>query len=110
MPYLNKRKISTRPNKHETGECHSNKWNIFYQDRRYKKLREWYMSTHCLCVDCLFEGRSVPATQLHHIRPISTGNTLEEKFDLLLDWEHNFVALCEDCHKKRHKILKQNNQ
>ena len=104
MPYISKRKVSTRPNKHETGECNNNKWNMFYQDRRWKKLRQWYMMTHPLCVDCLFEGRSVPAVECHHIIPFGTGDTIEEKFELLLDPD-NLCALCKDHHVKRHKAL-----
>ena len=106
MPYLPKRKIAVRSDKHEVKDKNSNKWQRYYQDRRYKKLREWYMNTHLLCQDCLMNGISRPSEELHHLRPISTGATDEEKFNLLLDWEHNFIALCHECHEKRHNHLK----
>ena len=108
MPYITKRKVGT-PNKIEQKEAqkrHNDKWSRYYQNRQYKKLRDWYMATHPLCIDCLFNGISRPATQLHHITPISTGVTDEDKMRLLLDWEHNFAALCEECHDKRHGKLK----
>ena len=105
MPYLSHRKISVRSDKHEAQDRHNSKWNHYYQNRRYKQLRDWYMHEHLLCIDCLFEGRSVPATQLHHIIPFSRGKTEEERMELLMDWEHNWVALCDSCHDKRHKQL-----
>lgn len=109
MPYLSKRKIVVRSNKHEVNERRNKKWGKYYGDRRYTRLRDWYMSEHVLCQDCLFEGRSVPATELHHIKPFSRGKTEEERMELLLDWEHNYVALCKSCHEKRHKMLNQQN-
>ena len=110
MPWISKRKIG-RPNdveKTEGTKRRNIKWNKYYQNKKYKKLRDWYMREHCLCQDCLFNGRSVPATELHHIRPISTGQTEEERMQLLMDWENNWVALCSECHDKRHNILKHN--
>lgn len=108
MPYLQKRKISVRSDKHEVNERRNNKWNRFYQNPRWKKLRAWYMSLHPLCVDCLFEGRSVPATELHHIKPFGEGQTEEEKFELLLDPD-NLCPLCSHHHDLRHKMLNQQN-
>ena len=107
MPYLNHRKISVRSDKHEVRERHNDKWNIFYGDRRWKKLRHWYITNHPICEDCLFEGRSVPAEHVHHIRPFSEGETLEDKFALLLDPD-NLASLCHLCHAKRHKQLNSN--
>ena len=69
-----------------------------------EKLRDWYMSLHPICADCMIEGRSVPATELHHKRPFSTGKTEEERMELLLNPD-NLVALCSECHDKRHFIL-----
>lgn len=105
MPWISKRKIAARADKHAKHSKRSNEWNRYYQNKTYKKLREWYMNNNPLCIDCLFEGRSTPATELHHITPISTGETDEDRFALLLDWEHNFAPLCSDCHHKRHKLL-----
>lgn len=108
MPYLSKRKIAVRSDKHELQERRNDKWNIFYQDRRWKKLRHWQITNFPLCYDCLFEGRSVPATEVHHKVPFSTGATIEDKFALLLDPD-NIVSLCSECHDKRHKILNSQN-
>lgn len=106
MPYLSKRRIGS-PNKAEHQEAskrRNEKWNKYYQYKSYKKQRDWYMGLHPLCIDCLFEGKSVPATELHHIRPISYGKTEEERMTLLMD-PNNWAPLCEHHHDLRHAIL-----
>ena len=108
MPWINKRKVG-QPNKvdkQETINRRNKKWQKYYGDKRWKQLREWQIRTHPLCQDCLFEGRSVPAEEVHHIRPFGDGKTEEEKIDLLLCPE-NLICLCKKCHDKRHAILKQ---
>ena len=67
------------------------------------------MRNNPLCVDCLFEGRSVPAEEAHHRIPFSTGKTEEEKMKLLLSPD-NIEPLCSFHHDKRHAILKQHNR
>ena len=111
MPWINKRKVG-QPNKvdkQETINRRNKKWQKYYGDKRWKQLREWQIRTHPLCQDCLFEGRSVPAEEVHHIRPFGDGKTEEEKWSLLLD-PSNTVSLCKTCHDKRHAILKQQNR
>lgn len=105
MPYVSNRKISTRADKHELQDRRNDKWNMFYQDRRWKKLRKWYITEHPLCADCAISGRSVPADEVHHKVAFSTGDTIEDKFALLLDPD-NLVSLCTTCHMKRHNKLK----
>lgn len=108
MPWINKRKVG-QPNKvdkQETINRRNKKWQKYYGDKRWKQLREWQIRTHPLCQDCLFEGRSVPAEEVHHIRAFGDGKTEEEKWSLLLD-PSNVVSLCKKCHDKRHAILKQ---
>ena len=111
MPWLNKRKIG-QPNKvdkQETINRRNKKWQKYYGDKRWKQLREYIMRNNPLCVDCLFEGRSVPATEAHHRIPFSTGKTEEEKMKLLLSPD-NIEPLCSFHHDKRHAILKQQNR
>jgi len=67
--------------------------------KRYKDYGEDWdeLSNTCLilanhtCVDC---GK--PATQVHHIVPLSKGGTNEQR---------NLKALCFRCHSKYHKHL-----
>ena len=105
MPYITKRRISPKRDKVQDAKAHNEKWAHYYQDRRWKKLRDWFKLHHPLCEDCLINGRSVPADEVHHIRPFSSGATEDEKIALLLD-PTNLICLCRTCHLKRHGYLK----
>lgn len=73
-----------------------------YQSKRWKDLREYMVMTHPLCEDCLKEGRITATTEIHHIKsPFQRGLSEEEKARRAYD-EDNLVALCRDCHIKRH--------
>ena len=106
MPWIQKRKIGAeRKYDKNAAKEHNNKWSRYYQDRRWKHLRDWYMSTHLICEDCMFEGKSVPAQECHHRVPFSYFTEEQDKIAALLD-DTNIVALCKPCHMKRHKDLK----
>lgn len=107
MPYITKRRIGTPNHKDENTQRRNKKWNKYYGDKRWKRLREWQITNFPLCQDCMIEGRSVPATEIHHIVPFSRGITEEEKWQLLLDPD-NVISLCSECHDKRHAILNHN--
>jgi 5-methylcytosine-specific restriction protein A len=73
-----------------------------YQTRRWKDLRVWMVQNHPLCEDCLKEGRITATEEIHHIKsPFVKGLTEEEKIRRAYDVS-NLVALCRDCHIKRH--------
>lgn len=109
MPWLSHRKIGRQNNKKDIQDTRNNKWNKYYQLKRWKLLRDYYMQIHPLCEICLFNGRSVPAEHCHHRVPFSQGNTEDERYALLLD-PSNLQALCRKCHEKIHADLKHNNQ
>ena len=108
MPYLSKRKVCPKESVHEAHEAnarHNNKWAKYYHNKQWKLLREWQITNYPLCYDCALNGRSRAATQVHHIKPFAEGATEEERMELLLSPE-NITSLCEECHHKRHKILR----
>ena len=71
----------------------------YYNTPEWKKLRDTYIKEHPLCEDCLNEGKVVPAEDIHHIRsPFQNGECNKA---LLLDY-NNLMALCKQCHNKRH--------
>ena len=73
-----------------------------YQSRRWKDLRAYMVQTHPLCEDCLKAGRIKPTEEIHHIKsPFAKGLTVDEKEKRAYDVS-NLVALCKDCHIKRH--------
>lgn len=52
-----------------------------------------------LCEDCLKKGLTVPAEEVHHITFITPQNINDPKITLN---HENLVALCRECHRKRH--------
>lgn len=81
-------------------------WRKLYNSIAWQKTRNWYISTHPFCADCLQKGRASAAVEVHHVRPFRNGLTKEQQFDLLLD-ENNLISLCKECHLLRHnKVLK----
>lgn len=54
-----------------------------------------------ICERCAEEGRLSAATEVHHIIPVETGRTPQEKARLMFD-VHNLRALCHECHVRSH--------
>ena len=73
-----------------------------YQSKRWKDLRMYMVQKYPLCQDCLKEGRITPTEEVHHIKsPFARNISEEEKARRAYD-EDNLVALCRECHIKRH--------
>ena len=80
-----------------------------YNNSKWKKMRESYLMYHPLCEKCQEEGRTTPATDVHHINsPFDDGLTDEERLGRLLDIT-NLQALCQHCHGLTH-FQQQNNK
>lgn len=62
--------------------------NYGYQ---WRKLRTRFLNMHQLCEQCRMNGKYTAATEVHHIKPLSTGGTNDEK---------NLMALCKSCHSR----------
>ena len=72
----------------------------FYKSARWVACRNAYIkSKQYLCEDCLKKGKYVPAEEVHHITFITPENINDP--NVTLNWD-NLVALCRECHKKRH--------
>lgn len=73
-----------------------------YQSKQWKELRLYMVQKYPLCQDCLKEGRITATEEIHHqLSPFQKGITEEEKYRRAFD-EKNLVALCRECHIKRH--------
>ena len=100
MPTLN----ITKKTKKETNQRNENTASRemrrkAYNNTEWRKLRDTYIKEHPLCEDCLDKGKVVPAEDVHHIRsPFQNGECNKA---LLLDY-NNLMALCKQCHNKRH--------
>jgi 5-methylcytosine-specific restriction protein A len=63
-------------------------------DSTWRRFRRMVLAERPLCADCERQGLIVPATELHHERPV------RERPDLRLV-ESNVTGLCKPCHSKR---------
>lgn len=59
--------------------------------RAWKRIRDRYIGKYPLCEMCLKNNKITPATEVHHIRPLSRGGTHDED---------NLMALCKPCHSQ----------
>src|SRR4051812_47790907 len=64
-----------------------------YQTKEWKADRRLHLAANPLCVECLIEDRSVPATVSDHIVPIEQGGDV-------WNWT-NRQALCASHHNKK---------
>ena len=62
-------------------------------DRRWKRLRRWFLIRHSLCEECKRNGVLTVATEVDHIKPLSQGG---ERLD-----PANLQALCKPCHSRK---------
>jgi len=56
---------------------------------QWQKVRARFLAAHPLCAECMARGRATPASEVHHILPLSRGGTNDEA---------NLAALCKPCH------------
>lgn len=93
---LPKRKSERRPCKERRDHV-----NV-YNTSTWVKLRKAYLMEHPLCEECLKQGKTTVATQVHHIRHILEGKDEWEMKSIGFDYS-NLIALCEKCHREKHK-------
>lgn len=71
----------------------------------WRRLRNVHLSCHPLCEDCRRRGVVRAATEVHHIQPVESGRTPEEKRRLAY-LPSNLRSLCRDCHRETHRIAR----
>ena len=75
-----------------TGGCNA-PGDPFYSGRRWRKLREKFLSVHPICTDCNLIGRTTAAVDVHHKA------RRRDSPELAYEWS-NLDALCHSCHSK----------
>lgn len=97
MPTLNKPKRKT-----------SNKNPIIkgiYNNTNWVKLRKAYLMEHPLCENCLKQGLTEVAVEVHHLTPISKGQDVLAMKDLAYNY-NNLMSLCSKCHHDIHNKMR----
>jgi len=93
---LPKKKCERKPSKFR--KDHVNVYNT----TTWIKLRKAYLMEHPLCEECLKQGKTTVAEQVHHIKHILEGKDEWEMKSIGYDY-NNLEALCEKCHREKHK-------
>ena len=71
-----------------------------YQDVRWQRLRVAYLADHPLCEECLANGVTREAVDVHHVVSFMTAEGVE-RIELALNYD-NLRALCKECHQAEH--------
>lgn len=66
-------------------------------DTQWRKVRKQKLQEQPLCEVCLRAGYVTPATEVHHIVPVSEGGDVYA-------WD-NLMSVCHSCHMKLHAGL-----
>lgn len=70
-----------------------------WRDLRGRKLKE------CpLCEECQREGRTVPATEVHHIVPVESVSSVEQMRRMMFN-PGNLESICHTCHVEIHRRM-----
>jgi 5-methylcytosine-specific restriction protein A len=67
-------------------------------DNKWRVLSERLRALRPICEDCLAQGRHDPATEVHHIIPVTQAPKLRLE-------QSNLVCLCGHCHRERHRRI-----
>lgn len=97
MPTINRLPKKHYPKKDKAKKIYDNVYNTAL----WRSIRSAYLMEHPLCETCLNEGKTTPATDVHHIYEISNGDTVEQMQEIGFDYS-NLMALCEYHHNLTH--------
>lgn len=96
MPYLKKNKKQNSPDINRILR------QKIYNTTRWKRLRAAFIAEHPLCEECLAEGKTTSAEEVHHVRTFMEYAPDLAKMRLLAyDWD-NLQALCDYHHNLKH--------
>ena len=97
MPTIYKHKKCKRPHVIDLKRKERQK---IYQDVRWQRLRVAYLADHPLCEECLANGDTREAVDVHHVVSFMTAEGVE-RIELALNYD-NLRALCKECHQAEH--------
>ena len=68
---------------------------------RWKRLRLKKLQAQPLCECCKGKDKITPATQVHHITPAESVNSIEQ-MEILMFGYNNLMSVCSKCHADIH--------
>ena len=86
-PWIPKRKSST--NEHTTSRA-TKEFIPFYNSKRWRSLRRYYISMNPLCEECIKHDYTTPGECVDHIIPMRDGGSMVGL--------NNLQTLCNSCH------------
>ena len=82
--------------------AHSRQYVRLMNSKRWRDLRNDWLSDHPECEQCKREGRVALAQCVHHVTPVESGRTDMECEHLAFS-RGNLMSLCYACHAQIHK-------
>lgn len=77
-----------------------------YNTQTWRHLREAHLMLHPTCCRCAQQGVTSPATEVHHITPISSAGDNPLAMQQLAYDPQNLMSLCERCHHEMHNAMR----
>lgn len=75
----------------------SKRWRVL----RIQKLKDQPL---CECEECKRLGKITPATEVHHVIPVESVNSIEQMEVLMFDY-YNLMSVSHECHVRIHKEM-----
>lgn len=103
MPWIQKKKSNKDPDINRVLR------QKIYNTTRWRNLRAAYLSVNPLCSECLAEGKTTAAEEVHHVVSfMNAAPDLSKMRELAYDW-NNLQGLCDYHHNLKHHNNKINN-
>lgn len=90
--------LNSRKKKREDYHNNYDNRSEYYNTKEWKNLRLVKLMDDPLCEECLREGRTTLAVDVHHIRKFMSVRE-ENRWNIFLD-KDNLMSLCKKCHYK----------
>ena len=71
---------------------------------RTLRLKKLQANPLCQCEECKEHGKITPATEVHHIVPVESVNTIEMMEKLMFDFT-NLMSVSHECHHRIHREM-----
>lgn len=85
--------------------CKDARYRKIITSSKWRSLRAVKMAKNPLCEDCLLHGKTVIATEVHHVVPVESAHSVREMEMLAYDY-NNLRSLCHECHQNTHISMK----